>query len=128
MPPSLKIWVGYLYAGPFTINLYGKLTATGLPITLQYSTDGGTNWLDAGSSFDSTSCDLRESILVTAGPGVTVRGWDGGFSWPISRALDSTTCPAAGIACSALITTRYPGSGTSRNVAVTVDTLGTQCP
>lgn len=120
-----KVYVKYTYAGPFTINLYGKLTATGLPITLQYSTDGGTNWEDAGSSFDSTSCDLRSSFIVSAGPGVTVRGWDGSSSWPISRALDSTTCPAAGIGCIALISTT---SGTSRNVAVTVDTIGTVCP
>jgi hypothetical protein len=125
MPPSLKIWVRYTYAGPFTINLYGKLTTTGLPITLQYSTDGGTNWENAGSSFDSTSCDLRASIEVTAGPGVSVRGWDGANSYPISRALDSTTCPAAGAGCTALITTT---SGVSRNVATTVDTLASPCP
>jgi hypothetical protein len=121
-----KVYVKYTYAGPFTINLYGKLTFVDFPITLQYSTDGGTNWEDAGSSFNSTSCDLRASIDVTAGPGVIVRGWDGGFSWPISRALDSTTCPAAGVGCTALISTAT--GGTSRNVAVTVDVLGTQCP
>jgi hypothetical protein len=128
MPPSLKVWVKYTYAGPFTINLYGKLTFVDFPITLQYSTDGGTNWEDAGSSFNSTSCDLRASIDVTAGTGVIVRGWDGASAWPISRALDSTTCPAAGTGCLAAISTRYSGSGTSRNVAVTVDVLGTVCP
>jgi hypothetical protein len=125
MPPSLKIWVRYQYAGPFSINLYGRLTAVGLPITLQYSTDGGTNWADAGDSFDSTSCDLRSSFIVSAGPGVTVRGWDGSSSYPISRALNSTTCPAAGVGCIALIGTT---SGTNINVAVTVDTLASPCP
>lgn len=121
-----KVYVKYTYAGPFTINLYGKLTSVGLPITLQYSTDGGTNWADAGSSFDSTSCDLRATLSVSAGPSVSVRGWDGSSSYPISRALDSITCPAAGAGCIALITTNT--GGTSRDVATTVDTLASPCP
>jgi hypothetical protein len=125
MPPSLKVWVKYTYAGPFTINLYGKLTSVGLPITLQYSIDAGANWEDAGSSFDSTTCALRSTFDVSAGPSVIVRGWDGADSYPISRALDSTTCPAAGAGCTILITTT---SGVSRNVATTVDTLASPCP
>ena len=118
----LKVWA--TITPSYTVTIYGKLTGTGLPITFEYSLDGGTNWLSAGSSFDSTSCTSRGSFLVVSGNSASIRGSDGSNTYFMSRTLNSTTCPGSPYtACEVLV----PNVTSNKNVAITVDTNGFTC-
>ena len=122
MPPSLKIWVAS--AGSYLVTIYGKLTGTGLPITFEYSLDGGTNWSSVGSSFDSTSCTSRGSFSVVSGNSAAIRASDGASTYFMSRTLNSTTCPGSPYtSCNVLVS----NVTSDRNVAITVD-VSTVCP
>jgi hypothetical protein len=122
MPASLKIWVETTPS--YTVTIYGKLTSTGLPITFEYSLDGGTNWSSAGSSFDSTSCTSRGSFSVVSGNSALIRASDGASTYTMSRTLNSTTCPGSPYtACVVLVS----NVTSDRNVAITVDILGDPC-
>jgi hypothetical protein len=117
-----KIWVQSTPS--YLVTIYGKLTGTGLPITFEYTLDGGTNWLSAGSSFDSTSCTSRGSFLVVSGNSASIRASDGVYTYTMSRTLNSTTCPGSPYnACEVLV----PTVTSNRNVAITVDTNGSIC-
>ena len=125
MPASLKIWVETTPS--YTVTIYGKLTEVGGgpgPITFQYSLDGGTNWSNAGSSFDSTSCTSRGSFSVVSGNSASIRAVDGSFTtYFMNRTLNSITCPGGlYTSCAVLISTVT----SDRNVAITVD-INTTC-
>lgn len=119
MPPSLKVWVRYRRI--VTINLYGALTTTGLPIVFQYSPDL-TNWFDVGSYFDSTSCALRGSFNLATGDTATVRAWDGLSQYNNSRTNNSTTCPGSPYTSCLIAVTNVTGD---RNIAITVNVSST---
>jgi hypothetical protein len=118
----LKVWA--TITPSYTVTIYGKLTGTGLPITFEYSLDGGTNWSSAGSSFDSTTCLSRGSFSVTSGNSASIRASDGSSTYYMSRTLNSTTCPGSPYtACLVLVS----NVTSNRNVAITVDTNGSAC-
>jgi len=122
MPASFKIWVQTTPS--YLVTIYGKLTGIGLPITFEYTLDGGTNWLSAGSSFDSTTCASRGSFLVVSGNSASIRASDGSNTYFMSRTLNSTTCPGSPYtSCNVLVS----NVTSNRNVAITVDTNGAAC-
>jgi hypothetical protein len=108
----------------YTVTIYGKLTSAGsISIKFQYSLDGGTNWNDAGAFFDSTTCTVRGSFLVTSGNSASIRANDGTSNYLHARTLNSTTCPGSPYTvCSTLVS----NVTSNRNVAITVD-INTTC-
>lgn len=117
-----KVWIRYRPI--VTVTIYGKLTGIGLPITFEYSLDGGINWSSAGSSFDSTTCASRGSFSLTSGNSASIRASDGSNTYFMSRTLNSTTCPGTPYtSCEVLVS----NVTSDRNVAITVDTNGATC-
>lgn len=119
--PHYKIWVATTPS--YTVTVYGKNSVSGLSIVLQYSLDGGTNWSDIGSYYDSTTCANRGGFQVVSGNSASVRAFDGSSTYYMSRTLNSTTCPGSPYTtCNVLIS----NVTSNRDVAITVD-VGTAC-
>lgn len=110
----------------YTVTIYGKLTTAGsVSIKFIYSTDGGSTWNDAGSLFDSTTCSIRGSFLVTSGNNAQIRATDGTSFYFHNRTLNSTTCPGSPYST---CTTLVSSVTSNRNVAITVDISNTCTP